>query len=116
MRQPWAVNTLALAALTACARDRVTAEKVAGDVAGAREALRAALAELPSVRVWPSAANFLLVRVPNGPAVRASLLERRIAVRRADTFPGLTPDHLRIAVRRPEENRLLLEALRGVIR
>lgn len=116
MRQPWAVNTLALAAMTACSRDRVTAEKVAADVAGAREALRAALAELPSVRVWPSAANFLLVRVPNGPAVRASLLERGIAVRRADTFPGLTPDHLRIAVRRPEENRLLLEALRGVIR
>ncbi len=116
MRQPWAVNTLALAALTVCAQDDVTSDKVTERIAGAREALRAALAELPGVRVWPSAANFLLVRVPNGPAVRDALLERRIAVRRADTFPGLTPDHFRITVRRPGENRLLLEALREVVR
>src|SRR6266511_5048894 len=101
MRQPWAVNTLALAALTVCAQDDVTSDKVTERIAGAREALRAALAELPGVRVWPSAANFLLVRVPNGPAVRDALLGRRIAVRRADTVPGLTPDHFRITVRRP---------------
>jgi adenosylcobyric acid synthase len=116
MRQPWSVNAVALAALTACARDRITAEKVASEIAAAREALRAALAGLPGVRVWRSAANFLLVRVPDGPAVRGKLLKRGIAVRRCDTFPGLTPDHLRIAVRRPEENLLLLEALREGLR
>lgn len=65
MRQPWSVNTVALAALTACARDRITAEKVAAEVAFARDALMSALSQLPGVRVWPSAANFLLVRVPD---------------------------------------------------
>jgi adenosylcobyric acid synthase len=115
-RQPWAVNTLALAALAACARDPSAAQKVAGEVTQHREALGAALARLPGVRVWPSAANFVLIRVPDGPAVRARLLARGIAVRRADTFPGLTPNHLRIAVRRPEDNKILVESIREALR
>jgi histidinol-phosphate aminotransferase len=116
IRQPWAVNTLALAALATCARNQATPAKVAEEVAAAREALRGALSELPGVRVWPSAANFILIQVPNGPAIREALLERGVAVRRADTFPGLTPDHLRIAVRWPEDNQILLAALREALR
>jgi adenosylcobyric acid synthase len=110
-RQPWAVNTLALAALAACARDPSAAQKIAGEVAEHRETLSVALAGLPGVQVWPTAANFVLILVPDGPAVRGRLLAKGIAVRRADTFPGLTPDHLRIAVRRPEENQILVEAI-----
>jgi histidinol-phosphate aminotransferase len=116
VRQPWAVNALACAALASCARDRETPARMAEEVARAREALATALAELPGVRLWPSEANFLLIRVPDGPAVRTALLERGIAVRRADTFPGLGRDHLRVAVREPAENELLLEALREVLR
>jgi adenosylcobyric acid synthase len=116
MRQPWAVNSLALASLTACARDQATPLKVAEEVAAARETLRDGLSELPGVRGWPAAANFVLVRVPDGPALRRALRERGIAVRPGGTFPGLTPDHLRIAVRRPEENKLLLNAMGEVLR
>lgn len=116
VRQPWAVNVLACAALAVCAGDRETPRRVAEEVGRARETLAAALAELPGARVWPSEASFLLVRVPDGPAVRTALLERGVAVRRADTFPGLGPDHLRLAVRGPAENELLLKALREVLR
>jgi histidinol-phosphate/aromatic aminotransferase/cobyric acid decarboxylase-like protein len=76
------VNVLACSALAVCAGDRETPRRVAEEVARARETLETALAELPGVRLWPSAANFLLVRVPEGPAVRTALLERGIAVRR----------------------------------
>lgn len=115
VRQPWSVNALALAALTACAQDEATPRKIAEEIAAARNELTASLADLHGVRVWPSAANFLLIRVPTGGSVRAALAARGIAVRRADTFPGLTADDLRIAVRRPEENRVLVEALREVL-
>jgi histidinol-phosphate aminotransferase len=115
-RQPWSVNSLALIALAACARDATTPARVAAEVAAARAELTAGLAELPGVRVWPSAANFLLLRVPNGPAVHAALAARRIAVRRADTFPGLGADHLRVAVRRPDDNHRLLAALADTLR
>jgi histidinol-phosphate aminotransferase len=45
------------------------------------------------------ASSFVLIRVPDGPAVHAALRERGFAVRRGATFPGLGPDHLRVAVR-----------------
>jgi len=96
-RQPWSVNVLAGAALAAWARAGAAhAGRLVGEVAAARERLAAELAALPGVRVWPSAANFLLVHVPDGPAVRAGLAVRGVAVRGVavrpcDTFPGLTP-------------------------
>jgi histidinol-phosphate aminotransferase len=42
---------------------------------------------------------FVLVRVEGANVVREALRERGFAVRRGDTFPGLGPDWLRIAVR-----------------
>jgi histidinol-phosphate aminotransferase len=64
-----------------------------------RERLAAALSGL-GLRVVPEArASFLCVRVPDGLRVREALRERGYAVRRGDTFPGLGPDWLRVAVR-----------------
>ena len=120
LRQPWSVNGLACAALTAWARRTAAsggdeAVAIAERVAAARDRLAEDLAALPGVRVWPSVANFLLLQVPDGPAAHAGLSERGVAVRRADTFPGLTGDHLRVAVRDPGDNRRLVEALREVL-
>jgi histidinol-phosphate/aromatic aminotransferase/cobyric acid decarboxylase-like protein/adenosyl cobinamide kinase/adenosyl cobinamide phosphate guanylyltransferase len=129
-RQPWAVSAPALAALEAygdgdppsgqpgvpvAGDGRGQTDAIARSVATAREALAAALGGLPGVRVWPSAANFLLLRVPGGPAVRERLRAQGIAVRRGDTFPGLTPDHLRVAVRDPEANARLVQALHAAL-
>jgi adenosylcobinamide kinase/adenosylcobinamide-phosphate guanylyltransferase len=49
-----------------------------------------------SLQVWASPANFLLLR--GSPGLRASLLEQGIAVRRAETFPGLDDSYVRVAV------------------
>jgi histidinol-phosphate aminotransferase len=113
-RQPWSVNALACSALEWCAVDRRTPIAVATAVAIARAQLSEDLAAL-GLTVWPSAANFLLLELPGGEEVARRLRERGIAVRPAASFPGLGPDHLRIAVRRPEENALLLAALREVL-
>lgn len=115
VRQPWSVNGPALAATAACARANDEARARAAAVAEAREAFVAGLAGIPGLRVWPSVANFLLLQARDGTALHESLLRRGVAVRPAWTFPGLTPDHLRIAVRRMEENERLLEAMRSVL-
>jgi len=110
-RQPWSVNRLACAALAACARDHVCPRRVAADVAAPRAELRTALSAFEEVRVWPSAANFLLLAVPDGSAVLDGLRDRGIAVRPAASFPGLNERYIRIAVRPPADNALLLAAL-----
>jgi cobyrinic acid a,c-diamide synthase len=54
-------------------------------------------------------APYVLARVGDG--VHAALRERGVAVRRADTFPGLDGSWVRIAARSPETTARLLEAL-----
>lgn len=111
VRPTWSVNALALAAIRACLERAGATAAIAERVAAARAELQKGLARLGGVRTWPSATNFLLMRVAGGERVHARLLERGIAVRPARTFPGLDADHLRIAVRSGEANRRLLAAL-----
>lgn len=112
--QPWAVSTPALAAVAACATDEQHRVEVARRVAREREHLAGTLAALTQVDVWSGAANFLLLRVPDGPRVHAGLLERGIAVR-PSTFPGLDARHLRASVRDTASNEQLAGALAEVL-
>jgi histidinol-phosphate aminotransferase len=109
----WAVSTPALAALdVGLGRGPVKqAERDAALVAEERDRLTQGLEAL-GVEVSPgSVAPYLLCRVPGRPDVREALRERGIAVRRGDTFPGLSPEHWRTAVRSSEVSDALLEAL-----
>ncbi|QIB46534.1 Rv2231c family pyridoxal phosphate-dependent protein CobC [Streptomyces aureoverticillatus] len=98
----WPVSSPALAAAEACMSPRALAEAghVAHRVAAERRHLVAGLGELAGVSVvGPAEGPFVLVRVAGGGGVRAGLRERGFAVRRGDTFPGLGPEWVRVAVR-----------------
>jgi histidinol-phosphate/aromatic aminotransferase/cobyric acid decarboxylase-like protein len=114
-RQPWSVNAIACAALTFAATDTETPQRVAHSVALARVRLQEGLHRVKEVRTWPSETNFILLKTINGPALVDSLRAARIAVRPAQTFPGLDENTIRISVRRPHENRRLLEATMAAI-
>jgi histidinol-phosphate/aromatic aminotransferase/cobyric acid decarboxylase-like protein/adenosyl cobinamide kinase/adenosyl cobinamide phosphate guanylyltransferase len=111
VRPPWSANALALAALTAVARRPEALAEAATRADRDRSDLARRLDALAGVRTWPGAANFLLVEVGDGPRVAAALRERAIAVRPAESFPGLGPGHLRLTARGPAENARLAEAL-----
>lgn len=117
-RPQWPVGSLVLTAVTACNEPHALAEAAAAavELAEHRDHLATELASIPGVTiVQPARAPFLLLRVPDGATVRAALRERGIAVRRADTFPGLTADHLRVAVRSPAASAPLLAALADIL-
>lgn len=111
----WAVSTPALAAASACATTvAVQAERaIAVDLAADRDHLVARLANLQGVRVVGRPASaFVLLHLPGASAIRAALRERGWAVRRGDTFPGLGPDWLRVAVRDRNTTDAFIEVLR----
>jgi len=119
-RPPWPVSTPALHAVIACcqpaavARAHAAAERLAEQ----RAHQAAALGGVPGVAVLPGQAPFLLLRLPDGRGepVRHALRAAGIAVRRGDTFPGLGPDHIRVAVRAPEQVARLTAALTEALR
>ncbi|GAA3537978.1 Rv2231c family pyridoxal phosphate-dependent protein CobC [Nocardioides daeguensis] len=110
---PWSVGTTASAAVVACtgAEAAQEARRRAEQIRDWRENLEKGLADL-GIPHLPSAASFVLARVGDG--VHARLRERGIAVRRADTFPGLDGSWVRVAVRPPETTDQLLAALAAV--
>lgn len=118
-QQPlWPVSTPALAAAVACAGPVAVAAEIEIAVAlgPARDHLVARLAAIPGVRMPAApASSFVLIEVPDGTRVRQALRDRGYAVRRGDTFPGLGPDWLRIAVREPAISDGLADALASVL-
>ena len=116
-QQPlWPVSAPALAALRACTTRPAHAEaEAAARLLGCwRQELLAVLPEGVEVEGEPRS-SFVLLRVPDGAGVRQELRRRGWAVRRGDSFPGLSPDHLRVAVRDPETSRALAAALGEVL-
>jgi histidinol-phosphate aminotransferase len=113
----WAVSTPALVALETClARGPVlTAAQDAQRLAADRDRLQHALEDLGVDVIQGSQAPYLLCRVPGRPDVREALRDRGIAVRRGDTFPGLTPEHWRTAVRDDAASDRLVSALAEVL-
>ncbi|MGY1724543.1 Rv2231c family pyridoxal phosphate-dependent protein CobC [Blastococcus sp. SYSU DS0533] len=113
---PWPVSTPALAALVACTAPgaRVEAHEAAVALAGHRAALLAALPPGVAVLGAPRS-SFVLLRVPDGARVRQDLRDAGWAVRRGDSFPGLGPDHLRVAVRDPGTSRAFAATLAGIL-
>lgn len=112
--EPWAVGTLAQEAALACLADASYARTARAVVEEERGFLAAGL-EAAGFAVHPSQANFLLVRGRNSAASLVEHLGRRgLLVRDASDFPGLGPDHVRIAVRARADNQILLSALGGL--
>ncbi len=97
----WAVSTPALAAARACASPAAVAaeREIAHRLAADRDHLVKRLRAQGVAVAGRPASSFVLVRLAGAARVRERLRERGYAVRRGDTFPGLGPDWLRIAVR-----------------
>jgi histidinol-phosphate aminotransferase len=113
----WPVSTPALAAARALATPVAVAaeEEIAVRLAARREHLVTGLREVPGIRVAgrPTSA-FVLIHATGAAELRQLLRHRGFAVRRGDTFPGLGPDWLRIAVRETAITDAFLTTLREV--
>ncbi|MFF7008709.1 Rv2231c family pyridoxal phosphate-dependent protein CobC [Streptomyces fimicarius] len=110
----WPVSTPALAAAEACMEPRalVEAAEAADRITVDRAHLLAGLAEFSEVEAVEAARGpFVLVRLERAAEVRERLRLLGFAARRGDTFPGLGPQWLRLAVRDRATTNRFLQAL-----
>jgi len=112
VRQPFNVNSLALAAAVAALEDGKF-------VAKSYKMNRSGMAKLErsfkslGLMYIPSCANFVAFRVPRTRAVYEKLLRRGVIVRPVAGYD--MPDHLRVTVGTPRENGKFLKALRAAL-
>lgn len=116
-RDPWPVNALAAAAAEAVLADSSFQQQTWEWLPRARSQLWQGLAELPGLRPYPGAANFLLVHTEKpGSELQARLLrDHQILIRDCLSFPELGEQAFRVAVRTPDQNQRLLRGLAEII-
>ncbi len=115
VKSPYNINSLtskaALVALQNVEQMRATVQSLLQE----RKWLQTELCQLPDViQIFPSDANFLLVRVQNATVLYQELVKRNIIIRNRSTEPRLE-NCVRITVGTHEENELLLRAWREIM-
>jgi threonine-phosphate decarboxylase len=117
----WPVTQLALDTLAEAVADRAYAEASLRENEAERERLGDSLTGV-GLFVFPSAANYLFVELPQGSPtaseIRVRLIAKhRILIRNCDSYEGLSQGrYVRVAVRSGEENVRLTRALTEELR
>lgn len=115
---PWSVNTLAILAGVESLRDkdyiRKTREWLASDMPCLMEGLKA----VPYIKTYPTKVNYMLVKILfndiTATDIRKQLLKEGILIRDCGDFIGLDSSFFRVAVRKKEENRLLIDCINSM--
>jgi threonine-phosphate decarboxylase len=118
LRQPWSVNTPAQAAGTASLADPAYVIRTLAHNETERKFLSDGLRNPGNLKVYPSAANYLLCRILSGPdahRLRDLLLQKGLLIRTCSDFSGLGDSFFRVAVRTRSDSMRLLEALQALL-
>lgn len=113
VRPPYNINVLTQVAAEFALDNIDVLNDQANKIIEERAILAAALAELPGVTVYPSAANFLLVRVPDAASACAKLYEEKVMVRNVSKMHPMLANCIRVTVSTPEENSAFLDAFKA---
>jgi histidinol-phosphate aminotransferase len=81
-----------------------------------RARLQCEFAATPGVRAYSSEANMILIRVADGAAVFEGMKRRGVLVKNVAGLHPLLADCLRVTIGTPEENTLMIDALRACLR
>ena len=117
VRLPYNINVLTQASADFALSHKAVFDQQTVLIRTERERLAAALAQLGGVEVFPSEANFLLLRTPPGKARGwfQGLRERGVLIKNLDGSHPLLSDCLRPTVGTSAENDALLQALAETI-
>jgi threonine-phosphate decarboxylase len=116
---PWSVNSLAASAGVVIFKDYDFILKTKNLIATERKKMITEIRNFGSAKVYNSNANFILIKLlnsdKNSECVFIELMRRNILVREASSFDFLNDSFIRFCILSPENNQLLLEALRDLI-
>lgn len=114
VRQPYSVNAVSQAIARTVVAHRDAYAPTLETIRCERARLAAALAAIDGVDVWPSSANFLLVRLPDAHDAYVALRDDYSILVRDFSRTPLLENCLRITVGLPEENDRVIAAVADI--
>jgi histidinol-phosphate aminotransferase len=111
LRPPYNVNVLTEAAAEFLLDHMDLFDQQASQIRTQRSKLIASLQQFPQIEVFPSSANFVLIRVLNAEQIFTKLLDRKILVKNVGKMHALLSNCLRVTVSTEQENQQFLDAL-----
>ena len=112
VRPPYNVNVLTQAAADFMLDHLDVLDAQAAELRAERTRLEDAIKVLPGATVFPSAGNFLLVRVPDAAAVFETLLTSRVLIKNVSKMHPLLANCVRLTVGSAQENAQMIAALK----
>jgi histidinol-phosphate aminotransferase len=112
VRPPYNINVLTQATADFLLDQLDVLDAQAADLRTQRAALAREIAALPGMTVFPSAGNFLLVRVPDASVAFETLLTSRVLVKNVGKMHPLLANCVRLTVGTAEENAQMVAALK----
>lgn len=114
-KMPWSVNTMAIEAgkfiVENAADIALPLKRLLSDTLDLMNSLQ----QIENIEVYPTTTNFFLcqTKVKTAAALKKHLLNaHQLLIRDASNFKGLSPHYFRIAAQTPEQNQLLIDAIR----
>jgi histidinol-phosphate aminotransferase len=114
VRPPYNVNVLTQATADFLLDHLDVLDAQAAELRTQREKLAHEVAALPGMTVFPSAGNFLLVRVPDAAVAFETLLTSRVLVKNVGKMHPLLANCVRLTVGTAEENAHMIAALKKI--
>jgi len=114
-KEPWTVNSFAEHLTGPLLRDEAYQRKSRAYFKKERGRMLEVLNALGGVTVYPTSANFILLRLERitAKALKEKLFqEENILIRDASNFKGLNVYYIRVAIKTPHENQRLVAALK----
>lgn len=118
-QDPWSVNSLAAFAGERLFREQAFMAETRDLILSERVRLLSELHRWPEVKVYPTASNFILLRLlgqnRRADVVTDALIRQKMLLRDCASFPFLDESYLRFCILLPEENTALLQALKPLL-
>ncbi|MDX8390600.1 MAG: histidinol-phosphate transaminase [Mariprofundaceae bacterium] len=116
VRMPYNIDALTQAAAAVLLDHSELFVQQAERVCRERDRVEAVLSELEGIKLFPSQANFILIRVADANLVFESLKERHILIKNMHAKGSVLANCLRITIGTGDENDLLLSALKEIMK
>ena len=113
VRPPYNVNVLTQVAAEFALDHLDVLDRQAEMLNAERARLAAELAALPGVEVFPSAANFISLRVPDADRASSKLRDEKVLIKNLSKMDKVLANCIRVTVSTPEENTAFLNALKA---